>query len=172
MKDEPKRSSGLIRAKTVMIGSPSVGKSSLVRRFVHSLFSEEYHSTLGVKVDRKSMTIEDRTVNLILWDMHGEKEGLDIPASYLGGTRAALVVFDAARPETIEVAAELRDRIVSASPGSAVRVVANKADLAIDWPEIESVCDNLGLPKPSRTSAKTGDGVEDVFTSIGQELVG
>lgn len=171
MTSEPAKRKGLIRAKTVMVGSPGVGKSSLVRRFVHSLFSEEYHSTLGVKVDRKSMTIGDRDVTLILWDMHGEKEGLDIPPNYLRGAQAAVVVFDASRPETILVASELRQRVLNESPTSTIRMLANKADLPNDWDAIQASLNELGLPDPLQTSAKTGDGVEDAFLSIGTDLL-
>ncbi len=163
--------SGIVRAKVAMLGSPSVGKTSLVRRFVHSTFSEEYHSTLGVKVDRKTMPIDDSTVTLILWDMHGETEGLDIPRSYLRGVRAGVLVFDASRPETIALTADLRDRLAAESAKATVRLIANKSDLEIDWDVVAAECARLNLPEPMRTSALSGDGVEAMFTSIGHELV-
>ncbi len=163
--------SRLVRAKVAMLGSPMVGKTSLVRRFVHSTFSEDYHSTIGVKVDRKTMPIGDSTVTLLLWDIHGEAEGLDIPKSYLRGVRAGLLVFDAYRPETIALTADLRDRLAAESSSATTRLIANKSDLDIDWELIEKECAAHGFGSPVRTSALNGDGVEDMFTSIGEELV-
>jgi len=160
----------LLRAKLVMLGSPGVGKTSLVRRFVHSLFSDEYHSTLGVKVDRKSVQFGDVTVTMLLWDMHGEMEGLDVPTSYLRGATAALAVFDASRPPTLEKAAELRTRLLETSPDAVVHVVANKSDLEVDWAAVSEISEELGLDGIARLSAKVGEGVEEKFAQIAKEI--
>ena len=160
----------LLRAKIVMVGSPGVGKTSLVRRFVHSLFSDEYHSTLGVKVDRKSVQIGDTTVTMLLWDMHGEMEGLDVPTSYLRGATAALAVFDASRPLTLSKAAELRNRLLESSPNAIAHVVANKSDLDVDWPKIEELSKEHGVDDITRMSAKLDEGVEEKFAEIASQI--
>lgn len=108
------------RAKVVLLGAPEVGKTSLVARFVHSVFSEHQKSTLGVKVDRKTVELGEKTVSLLLWDMHGETEGLDVPANYYSGASAGLVVFDSSRPETLEVGHSLADRLMERSPDAQV----------------------------------------------------
>ena len=56
---------GIKRAKVVLLGAPGVGKTSLVRRYVHSVFSDQHKSTLGVKVDRKSISLGDLTVAML-----------------------------------------------------------------------------------------------------------
>lgn len=163
--------SRLLRAKVVMLGAPGVGKTSLVQRYVHSRFSDEYLSTLGVKVDRKSVEVNDTTVAMLLWDVHGETEGLDVPTSYLKGATAAITVVDASRPETIDKAAELAARVVDASPHVTVHRVANKSDLAIEWADIESRMAAAANGSFMRTSAKDGDGVEALFQAVASAVV-
>lgn len=158
---------GIKRAKVVLIGAPGVGKTSLVAQYVHSVFSEEHKSTLGVKVDRKTVDLDGQSVALLIWDMHGETDGLDVPANYLSGAAAALVVVDGTRPQTIDVALDLAARFSEASPGAQVLFVANKADLHVDWETIKS---RHGAVRFHPTSAKSGEGVEELFLEIARSL--
>ena len=64
----------MLQKKICMLGGFSVGKTSLVRRFVKSIFSETYLTTVGVKIDKKSVALPDKTVDLILWDLAGEDD--------------------------------------------------------------------------------------------------
>ena len=161
----------LFRAKVGLIGAPGVGKSSLVRRFVHSIFDENYHSTLGVKVDRRSVEVGDATVAMLVWDMHGETEGLEVPKSYLRGLSAAIAVIDASRPDTAAKAGELRERCLEVSPNAMVHTAANKSDLSIDWAQVDTASESAGLGTPARSSAKDGTGVEELFSRLAQQIV-
>ena len=158
---------GIRRAKVVMLGAPSVGKTSLVQRFVHSVFSEQHLSTLGVKVDRKTVEVDGQTVSLLLWDMHGEADGLEVPRNYLTGARAGLLVFDRTRLETYEVARSLGARFLEASPDAQVYVVASKSDLEAD---LSAMSELLGPATLEHTSAKTGEGVEELFVKVATGL--
>lgn len=160
----------MLRAKVVLLGAPAVGKTSLVRRFVHSMFSEDYKSSIGVKVDRKSVVLPEVTVNLLIWDVHGETEGLDVPESYFRGSSAALTVSDASRPDTAEKAADLGRRLLAVSPGATLFPIANKSDLDVDWPVVDSAANSAGMTAPSRLSAKNGDGVEALFVEVATQL--
>jgi len=160
----------VVRAKLVMIGAPNVGKTSLVRRFVHSTFSDQYRSTLGVKIDRKIVVVEQALVTMLLWDMHGEAEGLDVPANYLRGSAAAVAVFDATRPETIDVAANLLDRVLALSPAAYAVAMANKSDLDPDWAQVNQAASAINTNAIFQTSAKSGDQVEEAFTNVATEI--
>jgi len=59
----------MIQKKVCMVGVFGTGKTSLVQRYVHSLFSSKYHSTVGVKIDRKQVRVGETDVNLLLWDV-------------------------------------------------------------------------------------------------------
>lgn len=156
-------SAPIVRAKVILVGAPSVGKTSLIRQFVHSVFSDEYRSTIGVKVDRKIVVIDRATVTMLLWDMHGEAEGLDVPDHYLRGAAGSIAVFDATRPETYETASSLQKRVRRASPNVFPVAVANKSDLCSE----DELRDSFSTVSPPEllhaTSAKTGDGVDELF---------
>ncbi len=74
-----------------MLGSFSVGKSSLVRRFVESIFDEKYHTTIGVKVDKKVVQSSGQEVTLMLWDIHGEDIYQKMRMNYLRGMSGYLL---------------------------------------------------------------------------------
>ena len=61
----------MIQKKVCMVGLFGTGKTSLVQQFVHSLFSERYLSTVGVKIDRKPMEVDGVALTLVLWDLAG-----------------------------------------------------------------------------------------------------
>ena len=75
----------MIQKKVCMIGVFGTGKTSLVQQYVHSKFSEKYHSTVGVKIDRKTVDVNGETVSLVLWDIAGKDAEEDVPASYVRG---------------------------------------------------------------------------------------
>src|SRR5438309_376084 len=94
-----------------MIGGFSVGKTSLIKRFVESVFSETYLTTVGVKIDKKTVDLDGRAVTLILWDVAGEDDVSTIRMTYLRGCAGYMLVADGTRPSTLGVAVALRERI-------------------------------------------------------------
>ena len=127
----------MLQKKVCMLGSFSVGKSSLVRRFVESIFDEKYHTTIGVKVDKKIVNANGEDVTLVLWDIHGEDVYQKMRMSYLRGMSGYLLVADGTRRQTLEDALALNERVVQ-EIGKVPSVLAlNKHDLADQW-EIDS----------------------------------
>src|SRR6266550_4638152 len=100
-----------VQRKICMLGGFSVGKTSLVKRYVQSIFSESYMATVGVKIDKKTVTLDDRVVHLILWDLAGEDDMSSLRMSYLRGSAGYVLVADGTRPSTLEVAHSLRQRV-------------------------------------------------------------
>ena len=85
-----------------------MGKTSLVRRFVDSIFSDAYLTTVGVKIDKKVLSTGTEPLALILWDIAGEDEVSAVRMSYLRGAAGYLLVVDSTRPETLETAASIQ----------------------------------------------------------------
>ena len=155
----------MIQKKICMIGVFATGKTSLVRQFVFSMFSEKYHSTIGVKVDRKRVEVGEQTVNLVLWDLAGRDGVEDIQPSYVRGASGILYVVDGTRRETFDQLFELRD-ICADAVGEVPSVVAlNKSDLVSEWRLNEADLERLKAEGLDHfvTSARLGDGVDEAF---------
>ncbi len=162
----------MIQKKVCMVGVFGTGKTSLVQRFVHSMFSERYLSTVGVKIDRKPIQIDGTDLTLVLWDLAGRDGHEDITTSYLRGSHAVLYVADGTRRETCDQLPELR-ALVREAAGEVPEVLAlNKSDLKDRW--ALATGDEQALTRAFdmvKTSAKSGDGVEEIFRRIGRAML-
>lgn len=161
----------MLQKKICMVGAFGTGKTCLVQQFVHSRFSAKYHSTVGVKIDRKVVPVEEGEVTLLLWDLAGRDGHGDITVSYLRGAHGVLYVVDGTRRETFEQVFELRE-IVEKAVGPLPSIVAlNKSDLTEEWKL--GPADEQSLTAKSwhhfTTSARTGTGVEAAFAWIARE---
>jgi small GTP-binding protein len=155
-----------------MLGSSAVGKTSLVSRFVHSLFSEKYHTTIGVKIDKKTVRVAETNVTLILWDLHGDDEFQRVRDSYLRGAAGYLLIVDGTRRSTLGEALALRQRVLSSIGDVPFLLLLNKADLKQDWElEEEDLNDAATQAFQLETSAKTGAGVEKAFLRLAEMMV-
>ncbi len=151
--------------KIVMLGHFGVGKTSLVRRFVDSLFSEDYLVTLGVQVRKKEVELNGEQVTLILWDIEGNSSVSKARASYLLGSHGFMYVFDVTRQETFERLNEELDYLNQNFPDIPVCVIGNKSDLLTSENEKEFFRQEK-YQQCQFTSAKNGENVEDVFLKI------
>src|SRR5258706_13629505 len=118
-----------VQRKICMLGGFSVGKTSLVKRYVQSIFSESYMTTVGVKIDKKTVTLDDRVVHLILWDLAGEDDMSSLRMSYLRGSAGYVLVADGTRPATLEMALSLRRRVEADCGPLPFALLLNKYDL-------------------------------------------
>ena len=162
----------MIQKKVCMLGGFAVGKTSLVSRYVHSIFSDKYLTTIGVKIDKKPVSLLRGEMELILWDIYGEDEFQKVRMSYLQGASAYLLVADGTRRATLEVAASLH-RAAEQEIGKVPFVLAlNKVDLADQWDVDRAVLEQAGREgwKVVRTSAKTGEGVEEAFQILARAM--
>jgi small GTP-binding protein len=158
----------MLQRKICMIGGFSVGKTSLVKRFVESVFSEAYLTTVGVKIDKKTVELDGRAVTLILWDVAGEDDVATIRMTYLRGCAGYMLVADGTRPSTLGVALSLRERIETELGRLPFVLMLNKNDLKEQWAIDESKLDELRQAGWSvrSSSACTGDGVDDAFREL------
>jgi small GTP-binding protein len=163
----------MIKKKVSMLGAHGVGKTSLVRRFVHSIFSDKYHSTVGVKIDKKAVQADGVEVELMLWDIAGEEEHFAVPPSYLRGTSGYLLVIDGTRADTLDTAVDLHHRTVEAVGEVPFVVVVNKSDLKDEWQLEESALEDLRGNGWTilMSSAKLGTGVEEAFLAVTKGMI-
>jgi small GTP-binding protein len=155
--------------KIVLVGNFGVGKTSLIRRFVENSFSEEYLSTIGVSISKKS--IGNATV--MIWDIEGHTEFKPIFKQYLLGAKGFIVVADILRQESIDTISNhiaLCREVVADAP---IAVALNKSDMPnnitqTDLQNIQKLSENIITVK--KTSAKSGDAVEDIFLKLNETI--
>lgn len=158
----------MIQRKLCMLGAYAVGKTSLVRRYVHSMFSEQYLTTVGVKIDKKVLAHRGAEVALLLWDLYGEDEFQRVQMTYLKGSAGLLLVADGTRPPTLDKAIEMREKARATVGDVPFLLLLNKCDLEQQWelpPRRLEVMQEQGW-RILRVSAKTGEGVEQAFSAL------
>ncbi|HEU4927597.1 MAG TPA: Rab family GTPase [Vicinamibacterales bacterium] len=158
--------------KICMLGGFGVGKTSLVSRFVSSIFSDTYLTTVGVKIDKKKVTLDSGEMTLMLWDIYGQDDLQTVRDSYLRGATGYLLVADGTRYSTLDIAVALQGRAESVIGGVPFLLLLNKSDLEREWQVDEETLVNLVDQgwRVLKTSAKTGAGVEEAFTTLAQEM--
>ena len=158
----------MISKKIVITGHFGVGKTSLFNRFLSNTFNEKYLTTIGVRVDKKTVNIDGQEIALVIWDLAGEVSQEKVPRSYFLGSSAVVYVFDLSRPATYS---QLEDDILyiqSVLPDALIRKVGNKKDLVTD----ETLKKVYKETHPDFfTSARTGENVEELFMGLGKELL-
>jgi small GTP-binding protein len=156
------------KKKICMLGSYGVGKTSLVARFVHSMFADKYHTTVGVKIDKKIVAVDGKEVTLVLWDMAGEEDGAPVKLNQVRDTSGYLLVADGTRSRTLEVARSIQQRVEAEVGTRPFLLLVNKADLRETWETPDSTWSELTGEGWTvlETSAKSGQQVEEAFLSL------
>lgn len=159
----------MLQKKICMLGSFAVGKTSLVRRYVDSIFSENYVTTIGVKIDKKNIVVDNTDLGLILWDVYGEDNHQSVLPSYLRGMAAYILVVDPSRPATFVSAKQLHSLALDTLGPKPFVLVLNKSDIKSEWVIDEEIFAELSgaAVRTIETSAKTDTGVDEVFQTLG-----
>ena len=181
-----------IKGKICLLGDCSVGKTSLIRRFVFDTFEERYLPTFGTNITKKTMTIpypeykHKVDLTLLVWDIMGNpgnkfESYIDqyqhfVPHNrYFLNAKGAIVVCDITRENTFENLKKWVQYLFSFCGEVPILIVGNKIDL-IDKKEIE-ISDLTKFAQENKgestlTSAKTGENVEKMFYTVGDMIVG
>jgi len=170
-----------LKAKLCLAGEPAVGKSSLIKRFVLDEYDDRYIATLGTKVTKKVITLENKEygllhVDLIIWDVMGTRSIRDLlKEAYYHGAHGVMAVCDLTRKETLFELDSWSRAIQSVTGTVPILVVANKNDLVdsreISDDELQKYCDSRAW-RFVTTSAKTGENVEAAFAALGESAIG
>ncbi len=167
-----------LNKKICIVGAFSVGKTSLVRRYVLNEFSPDYQATLGVNVYKYSDRLAtpdggSETVNQIIWDIEGSELGVNLLETYLRGASGALVVGDVMRDDCIESMTAHARRFLEIQPGRPVVFALNKIDLldsANAGPDGSALKEEFGGPVLN-TSAADGTAVPELFRELASRML-
>lgn len=162
-----------MQKKICMLGASSVGKTSLVQRFVSSIYSEKYHMTIGVKIDKKMISVEGQDVTLLLWDLQGEDGDFKVRSSFLRGASGYFMVADLTRHDTLVTAFSIQQMVEREIGKLPFFVLLNKNDLTDQIEITETELSNMSEYNWQliRTSAKTGENVNEAFRRLTEEIL-
>lgn len=163
--------------KLVFLGDQSVGKTSIITRFMYDNFDRHYQATIGIDFLSKTMYLEDRTVRLQLWDTAGQERFRSLIPSYIRDSSVAVVVYDVTnRASFLNSTRWVED--VRSERGSDVVIclVGNKTDLGNDKRQVST---EEGEEKSEKDgllfmecSAKAGYNVKSLFRKLATSLPG
>ncbi|KAL9556451.1 Ras-related protein Rab6 [Mucor bainieri] len=168
--------SPLRKYKLVFLGEQSVGKTSLITRFMYDTFDSTYQATIGIDFLSKTMYLEDKTVRLQLWDTAGQERFRSLIPSYIRDSSVAVIVYDMSNKESFLNTSKWIDDVRAERGNEAIVVlVGNKTDLnekrEVTTEEGEKRAKDLGVMFVE-TSAKAGHNVKMLFRKIAQALPG
>lgn len=159
--------------KICLIGDFGVGKTSLVRRCVSNVFSDDYITTVGVKIETKIINLDDEnSLKLVIWDIAGTGSLDNLKMSYLQGASGYILVADGTRRNTLTSALALKQEVDQTLNAPPYQLLLNKVDLKADW-ELEEE-DYLMFKEKKiqyrESSALTGAAVEEAFEKLARDL--
>ena len=160
----------MISKKVILTGSFGVGKTSLFNQFIYQQFSDKYLTTIGVKVNKKELTIDGEELSVLLWDIAGEVAQDKVPNSYFLGASGIIYVVDLSRPITfnnMKTDIALLKKLLN---DATIMIVGNKKDL-LSAEELAEVAQNLEVKLDFTTSAKTGENIDALFLELGKKLI-
>ncbi|MGK7892250.1 MAG: Rab family GTPase [Xenococcus sp. (in: cyanobacteria)] len=168
----------VISKKICLLGDFSVGKTSLIRRFIEGTFSDQYLTTVGVKISRKSISLDalGKSINFILWDIEGQTKFQSIAPSYIQGATGVIIVGDLTRPETLANLHKHLELFLKINPQGIAVIALNKTDL-VDPEKLSklleqySFSNNIHVVASYGTSAKSGSCVNEMFQQLAQSIM-
>ncbi|MCY3411047.1 MAG: GTP-binding protein [Candidatus Heimdallarchaeota archaeon] len=159
--------------KILLLGEPAVGKTSLVKRFVHSTFTKDYILTVGVEPYIKYEKVKNKPIAFTIFDVAGQKQFNMMRKMFYNGAKGTLFVFDLTRKDTFDAIPGWLEDVKLISPNQEFILVGNKSDLKdrkIKKAEGEALASKLGFVKYIETSALTGKFVNEAFMDLGTQL--
>ncbi|KAN0007320.1 hypothetical protein ACTFIV_001208 [Dictyostelium citrinum] len=166
----------LSKYKLVFLGDQSVGKTSIITRFMYDTFDITYQATIGIDFLSKTMYLEDRTVRLQLWDTAGQERFRSLIPSYIRDSSVAIVVYDITNKvsftNTIKWIEDVRNE---RGNNVVIMLVGNKTDLAdkrqVSIEEGEAKAKEYDIMF-TETSAKAGFNIKALFRKVASALPG
>ena len=165
-----------LQLKIIVIGEPSVGKTSTIRKYCHGVFDHLYRATIGVDFAVKFTTVDEKDVELRLWDIAGQEKYIAMTRVYYNGAHGAIIMYDLSNPDTFAATdrwkEDLENKVKFNDQSIPALLVGNKADM-LNEDELKKAQEDLmakvGEQKYADgilTSAKSGLAVEDAMAKI------
>lgn len=154
--------------KIIFVGDTSVGKTSIIMRYQHNVFTSEFQSTVGAAFVTKQILSEHGKANLNIWDTAGQERYKSLVPMYSRGATAAIIVYDVTEHESFLSVPTWLEQLSSDLPQDCVVfLVGNKTDLAPDYDRSEAYdFAQTHHVKLYFVSALSGNGINELFNDI------
>ncbi|MFW9786601.1 MAG: Rab family GTPase [Candidatus Thorarchaeota archaeon] len=161
--------------KTVIIGEGGVGKTSITLRYTEDRFDDNMRLTIGANFASKKIESNGSTLTLMIWDLGGQPRFRDVVSDYFRGSKYAIAVYDVNRSYSLGRLTDWIDRLKESAPDSKILLVGNKTDerengSGVSYEDGVVFAQNYGA-HCVEVSAKTGEGISDMFDLIAQGLI-
>lgn len=171
-----------LKLKLCLVGESAVGKTCLIRRFVFDQFDDKYIGTLGTKISKKPMKVnnpkdnEEKDVNLMVWDIMGQQGFRQLlQEAYFFGAQGIIGVCDVTRKNTLSELQSWMDAVYSVTREIPIVFLGNKSDLnesqEVDIKDINDFASRYEKTEVYLSSAKTGHNVEQAFKTLGEKIL-
>lgn len=163
----------VIQKKICILGATGVGKTSLIKQYVEGIFSEKYHTSIGVKIDKKELLLANsEKVQLLIWDIEGVDKYCGFNPKYLRGASGVVLVVDQTRVSSLAEAKEIH-AMMDLTAETPLFLAINKTDLPVaeTWSTNLTLLPNDLFTQVFNTSAKTGQSVDDMFINMAIHMV-
>lgn len=161
--------------KILIIGDSSVGKTSVLLRFVDDMYSPEFQTTIGVDFKIANLNINNKVIKLQLWDTAGQDRFRNIVASYYRGAQGIMLMYDITNPASFQSVTRWHEEAQGYLQSSVPKLlIGNKADLAnqraVKLDEAHQLAERLGMDY-IETSAKSSQNVKQAFESMSRKIL-
>lgn len=166
--------------KVIIIGDPTVGKTSFVHRYVNDSFRRDYKMTIGVDFALKVIRWSEKcNIKLQLWDIAGQERFTSMTRVYYKDAHACIIMFDLTQKTTFQNAVRWKkdlDTKCQLADGSLVPclLLANKCDLGhreVEQDEVEEMCKEHDFLGWSETSVKDGTMIDESMNYLIEEMM-
>ena len=171
-----------MKTKVCLVGDGAVGKTSMIRRFVVNEFQDRYVTTLGAKVSKKELVLEETArgpiaMDITIWDIMGEKGFRDLlKEAYFQGAQGILAVCDLTRHQTLKELDDWVSSVFQVAGEVPVVFAVNKVDLKDETLQLYGDAEVKAAAAAFHadwmyTSAKTGENVENAFAALARHVI-
>lgn len=162
--------------KTLIVGEINSGKTSIIKRYVHNIYSDNYRATIGVDFSIRGVYYPDKLVRIQLWDIAGQERFGNMTRVYYKEANGAVVVCDASRTDMLNPVLKWREDLDTKinNVNFPVVLMVNKIDIAhemLDRINFDKVCKEYGFVGYFKTSAKKGINIEESFKMLSDEML-
>jgi Ras-related protein Rab-1A len=161
--------------KLLLIGNSSVGKTSILLRYVDDAFNTDFQTTIGVDFKLAELTRNDKLIKLQLWDTAGQDRFRNIVASYYRGANGIILVYDITNAESFHNIPKWMEESSSYLTQSVPKLlIGNKADLSsqrqVSTADAQEFATQHGMLF-LETSAKTNKNIKSAFETMADNML-